>query len=460
MRHRDPVRLKRDRSMSSVFVRKRSGPGVRIWMVPVVYTLASLAAAALLPRLEHAYLPNLLHSTSPAAAMAFLSATASGILAFTAIVFSLAFVMVQFSAMAYSPRLVRMFAGRPILHHALGIFIATFTYALATLLWTDRGGDGVVPFVSMTVVICLLIASMISFALLIQSVGSLQITEVLNLVGDQGRAVIAEQGTALTSGNPAILVQDATVDLAPLGPCGQVLLHVGVPRTITRIDWIHLAQAAARHDAVIALSAAVGDTLVEGTPILQIFATSDQMPEDLLRRTIHLGRERTFEQDPTFALRILVDIAIKALSPAINDPTTAVQALDQIDDLLRRLAQQELGSVWFADPGGTPRLFVSRPVWEDYLSLAFDEIRQFGMTSVQIMRRLRSSLLSLETLTLRQERGDAVRKYLAHLDGAVDQSALDPLDRATARQADPQGLGFARAAGRARADSSEAPASA
>jgi uncharacterized membrane protein len=413
-------------------------------MVPMFYTVASLALAATLPRVEHAFFPALLHSTSPAAAMAFLSATASGILAFTAIVFSLAFVMVQFSAMAYSPRLVLMFAGKPTLYHALGIFIATFTYAMATLLWTDRGGEGAVPFVSMMVVIVLLIASMVSFALLIQSLGSLQITEVLNLVGDEGRAVIEKQGGLRASPGPRFVHQDGMFDPVSLGPEIQALLHVGVPRTITSVDWIELAEAAERYDAIIALTAAVGDTLVEGTPILQVFRAPKPVPDDLLRTFIHLGRERTFEQDPKFALRILVDIAIKALSPAINDPTTAVQALDQIDDLLRRLVRQELGSVWYADSRGTPRLFAPLPVWDDYLSLAFDEIRQFGMTSIQVMRRLRSALLGLEAVALQQDRIDAVSDYLAHLDGAVQQSALDTLDRVTARQADPQGLGFAR----------------
>jgi uncharacterized membrane protein len=423
-------------------------------MVPMLYTVASLALATVLPRVEHAFFPGLLHGTSPAAAMAFLSATASGILAFTAIVFSLAFVMVQFSAIAYSPRLVLMFAGKPTLYHSLGIFIATFTYAMATLLWTDRSGEGAVPFVSMMVVIILLVASMISFALLIQSLGSLQITEVLNLVGDEGRAVIEKQAGVRASPDPRFVYQDGPFDPASLGPEVQSLTHVGVPRTITSVGWIDLAEAAERHDAVIALTAAVGDTLVEGTPILQVFRAPKRIPEDLLRASIHLGRERTFEQDPKFALRILVDIAIKALSPAINDPTTAVQALDQIDDLLRRLVRQELGNVWYADTRGTPRLFVPMPVWEDYLSLAFDEIRQFGMTSIQVMRRLRSALLGLELVAVQQERIEAVRDYLAHLDGAVQQSSLDTLDRVTARQADPQGLGFARGGPGGKADSS------
>jgi uncharacterized membrane protein len=99
-------------------------------------------------------------------------------------------------------------------------------------------------------------------------------------------------------------------------------------------------------------------------------------------RAVHLDRERTFEQDPKYPIRILVDIAIKALSPAINDPTTAVQTIDQIEDLLRRLGECDLDAGYASDANGIVRLIFPMPTWEDYLTLAFDEIRQYGVTSV------------------------------------------------------------------------------
>src|SRR6187401_854436 len=122
-------------------------------------------------------------------------------------------------------------------------------------------------------------------------------------------------------------------------------------------------------------------------------------PRKNLMRAVHLEAERTFQQDPKYPIRLLVDIAIKALSPAINDPTTAVQAIDQIEDLLRRLGRHDLDAGFARDPDGVLRVVVPMPTWEDYLTLAFDEIRQFGMTSTQVMRRLR-----------------AVERYLIHLD--------------------------------------------
>ena len=126
------------------------------WTIPTVYAGGSLAMALALPRLEYRYLPELAHGMSVASATAFLSAAASGIITFTAIVVSIAFVIIQFSAIAYSPRLALLFVNRPQLYHALGVFISTFTFAMATLAWTDRNGSGRVPFFSTLIVLALL----------------------------------------------------------------------------------------------------------------------------------------------------------------------------------------------------------------------------------------------------------------------------------------------------------------
>ncbi|WP_262031432.1 DUF2254 domain-containing protein [Microvirga sp. Mcv34] len=412
------------------------------WAIPTVYTIVSLLAALVLPRLEHHFLPGSTHAMSAAAAIAFLSATASGIIAFTAIVFSVAFVMVQFSAVAYSPRLVVWFAGRHELHHALGIFVATFTYAMATLLWTDRGGSGEVPALSTLLVLVLLVASLLVFSRLVQNLAKIQITEVLVLVGDEGRRVIDAQAHLFDACTIAWAGDDQAETYRLATPV-ETIVHRGPPGCVTSIDFRALVSRAEAAGTVVELAIAVGDTLVEGDAVLRVAATASPLPADDWLRCIHTGRERTFEQDPKYALRLLVDIAIKALSPAINDPTTAVQALDQIDDLLRRLSPQPLGNLWIKDGAGIARLFVPMPVWEDYLALAFDEIRQYGLTSVQVMRRLHAALAGLAGSDDTTRR-IAVRRYLSHLDTAIRHSGLDPQDRTAAREEDPQGLGFAR----------------
>src|SRR5215469_15644420 len=113
-----------------------------LWLIPLIYTVGSVLGGLVLPRLEHVYLAAYTHDMAVGSALSFFSAVSSGMMALTGIVFAIAFVVVQFSAFAYSPRLVAMFASSPALFHSLGAFFATFTYALAALMWTDRGGSG------------------------------------------------------------------------------------------------------------------------------------------------------------------------------------------------------------------------------------------------------------------------------------------------------------------------------
>jgi uncharacterized membrane protein len=163
-----------------------------LWSIPLLYIGITVVGALGLPRLEHAYLASFSHSLSVASALAVLSAVASGMIALTGVVFALAFVMVQFSAVAYSPRLVAWFARDPMLFHSLGLFTATFLYALAALAWTDRGGNGQVPLFSVLLVQALLISSMIAFARMVNRLNDLQIGNVLHFIGQRGREVIRE----------------------------------------------------------------------------------------------------------------------------------------------------------------------------------------------------------------------------------------------------------------------------
>jgi uncharacterized membrane protein len=194
---------------------------------------------------------------------------------------------------------------------------------------------------------------------------------------------------------------------------------------------------------VIEMTAAVGDGVLDSTPILRIYGCSSQLPEATLRDVIQLGDERTFEQDPKYAIRLLVDIAIKALSPAINDPTTAVQALDEIEDLLIRLGRRRLEIGDFRDSQGKVRLTVIFPTWEDFLALAFDEIRLYGATSIQVMRRMKALLSELLSI-LPEERRPALDYWQERLQLTIESTFRDKEDILDASHEDRQGLGSSR----------------
>jgi uncharacterized membrane protein len=417
---------------------------MRLWLIPMFYVGGSVACGFALPRLEQAYLSSYSFDLSVASAQAWLSAAASGMMALTGIVFAMAFVMVQFSAIAYSPRLVLWFARDPALFHSLGAFSATFIYALGTLAWVDRGGSGKVPLFSSLLVFVMVIVSMLLFARLVQSLSSLEITSVLQLIGDKGRAVIREMFQRLDERAPGERKPDIEPPRPGSNSACQTVVYSGHPRAIASLDTDALVRQARLHGAVIVMECAVGDTLVEGSAILRVHGADGTLARKDLMRGIHLATERTFEQDPKYPIRLLVDVAIKALSPAINDPTTAVQAIDQIEDLMRRLARRDLDTGFNRDTDGVLRLVVPMPTWEDYLALAFDEIRQFGVSSIQVMRRLRAALTGLAESTTVDARIASVQRYTAHLDRVIERSQLDAEDKTTALQEDRQGLGLSR----------------
>jgi uncharacterized membrane protein len=400
---------------------------MQLWLIPTFYAAASIAAGFLVPRFESRFLAASL-DLSTSSAQAYLSAVASGMMALTGIVFSIAFVLVQFNAVVYSPRLVVWFARDRLLFHSLGMFVATFMYSLATLAWVGRQGTEGVPLLSAAIVAVMLVASVLMLAQLVQRLSNLQIMRVLQVLGDTGREVISSTYQAARWSTAGM---DGRTQQQPEAPALEIR-HVGNPQAVTSIDIARLVRHAQRMSGVIVMECAIGDTLIEDSLILRARSSTPAVPLKELSACVHLDDQRTFEQDPKYALRLLVDVAIKALSPAINDPTTAVQAIDQIEDLLRRLAKCDLDACCAFDQNGVLRVIYRMPTWEDYLSLAFDEIRQFGSTSIQVMRRLRAALVELADC-VGPERAKPVRAYLGHLDSGIERSSFDPQDRLAAR---------------------------
>ena len=413
------------------------------WLIPLVYAVAAISGGLLFPRFENRFFPHVAAAITVNSAVAIYSSIASGMMALTGIVFSLAFVMVQFSATAYSPRLVLWIARAPVLSHAIGIFSATFLYAVSALAWVDRGGSGKVPFLSAWIVVVLLLASVGMFIALIHRIGMLQINRMLIFTGDQGRGVIETL-------YPPIGSSSATTqpDNYPRSLPAQTLLHRGRPLSLEAVELEQLVRLASSCGGRIDVVAAVGDTVLEGMPLLHVFGAQQRVDEQELRDALELGAERTFEQDPKYAIRLLVDIAIKALSPAINDPTTAVQALDQIGDLLLRLGSRRLEVGSFRDDSGRVRLVIPFPSWDDFLHLGFEEILACGAKSVQVMRRMNALVADLLTV-LPVERRAGIKYWQQRLQASISRSFEDAEEKHSASLEDRQGLGITRNAAEA-----------
>jgi uncharacterized membrane protein len=424
------------RSIVAMFPRRRSR--LPDWAVPLLYAVTAIFAAIVLPRIEHRFLPGFTAEMSAHAATAIYTSVGSGMLALTGIVFALAFVMVQFSATAYSPRLVLWISRDPVIWHSIGVFTATFLYAIGAIAWVDRNGSAKVPFLSAWLIFGLLLASVALFVALIQRISLLQINRMLAFTGDLGRQIIEKTYPRLDT--PAAVARPEEFRELPVT---QTLTHTGAPQTLQALDQRTLLTLGTQSGGVVEIVSAVGDTLIDGTAILRVLGGGQPVEIEAYRNAIATGTERTFEQDPKYSIRLLVDIAIRALSPAINDPTTGVQALDQIQDLLLRLGSRRLEIGAVRDSSGALRLVVPHPTWEDFLRLAFDEIRFCGATSIQVMRRMKALISDLID-ALPEERHEALRSHQKRLDSTIARSFADPEEQMEAAVEDRQGLGAPR----------------
>lgn len=370
----------------------------------------------------------------PEGAKALVGALLSSLLTFIVFSFSMILLAVQIGGGQLSPRAIgRIFESR-LSKVTLGTFVFSYTYTLAAL---GRIEDRV-PQLPVLVVIVTSLLGIIVFLILIQSATQgLRPVAVLAGVAADTRAAIEALHPAPFSASPAELPAPAALP----GPEGTVIPHRGRPGFVLAVDGPELAEIARQAGGVIELVPQVGDYLAEGDDFCRLHGIRDDaLDEGRLRRCVALGAERVLGNDPVFGFRILVEIACKALSPAINDPATAVLALDQLQHLLRLLGQRRLDPGILRDADGGVRLVYPAPAWEDFVDLALTEIRLFGATSPQVMRRIRALLDDLER-GLCAERAAVIPRQRALLGRTIERGLADPEDRDLAGVGDRQGLG-------------------
>jgi uncharacterized membrane protein len=265
---------------------------------------------------------------------------------------------------------------------------------------------------------------------------SLRPVSVLTKVGNAAQEVIRDVYPL-----PVPMSGDVPYSVASR-PAGEPSRTVESTQTgvVLAFDVAGLTELASRADCTIEFVPQVGDFVTRGEPLFRVHGGGDALADQSLHQSVAMGPERTMQQDPEFAFRIVVDIAAKALSPAINDPTTAVLALDQIHRLLRAVGERQLDTGRVYDDAGTLRLAYRTPDWEDFVGLAITEIRQYGRDSIQIVRRMRAMLENLID-SLPPSRAALLRAELELLDRGVQRDFRDPEDRVRAASADSLGVG-------------------
>jgi uncharacterized membrane protein len=408
-----------------------------LWLVPLLCTLAALGLSVVLlhwDETDPVVLSNAINSSSASAA---LSALGSGMLAFTGFVTAVVLMVVQFGTSEFSPRFVAWFRRDRTLKFALSTFTATFVFALVSTAQVGRGSSNFVPTRTLIAALCLMLLSILMFLVLIQvTTNGLRVANAVQNLDSEARQVfdVVYPGDADTAAAATATVQSLH-GKTPI----QTVYQGSVGSVLVALDRDDMTRLAANHGAVIVLVPAVGDHVSTGAPLLHVYG-STEIPDLRLRRALVFGDERTIDDDPAFAIRMLVDVAIKALSPAVNDPTTAVQSLDRIEDLLRYASVKHLSVGVVVDKGGVNRFIYPTPSWEDLVELALSEIRAFGANQYQVDRRLRALLQSLIAV-VPSRRQAALQAQLSLLDDAID-GAIPEGQRAPALVADRQGIGM------------------
>ena len=366
-------------------------------------------------------------------------------LSFIVFTFGSILVAIQIASGQLTPRIIATTLLRDrVIKYVVGLNMFTLLFAVSAL---NRTVD-VVPQLVTLVAVLLGITCVTTFLFLIDYTARLlRPVRLVALVCDHGldviRSVYSVAASEREASGPAKVALEFGLPARVVTKAGksQILLAVGIEA---------LVQEARRLDGVIELLPQVGDFVAADEPLFNLYGGAARIDEALLRASVAFGTERTMEQDPTFAFRILVDIALKALSPAINDPTTAVLAIDQIQRLLRVVGRRHLHDDGIRDAAGRVRVILRTPNWEDFVAIACTEIRACGAGSVQIPRRLRAMLENL-IRTLPATRRAALLEQLDLLDRTLPEYYKLPEDLALARIPDSQGIGGA-AAGPPRAD--------
>lgn len=356
----------------------------------------------------------------------------SAMMTFIGVVFSISLVAVQMASGQFSPRVVRLYIRSRITKVTLTVFLATFLFSLMTLTSFDSESDPrllmSVPLIESLLAMAMVFLSLLLFVAYVN--GTLRMMRI-SFVIDR----IARESFRVAVKHPT----EGAMDDERLGPATARITHHGRAGVLRDVHIARVVRAARRHGVVLRLLPRIGDFVVPGTPVFTVHGGAAPPPR-ALRYTVSVGVERSFHQDLGFGLRQLSDIALRALSPAVNDPTTAVQALDRIVQFLASVVGYPLGALRHRDRRGGVRLVQPVPDWTALVDLGFAEIRGLAVGNPQVTRRMMAGLDDLLRLAP-EERREPLLRHRELLAQAVERTVPEAADRAFALLPDRQGIG-------------------
>jgi uncharacterized membrane protein len=403
-----------------------------LWIIPFVAVPLEQVAWVLVRTLDTRFTWKGL-ALGVTGAQAMFNAVITLALSFIVFTFGSLLVAIQVASGQYTPRIIATTLLRDnVIRFTVGLFVFTLLFAVKAADRMETTVHQIIAFV----VGLLGLTCIVAFLFLIDYAARLlRPVSLAGRVGEYGLEVMESVYPELS-----LEAQSIAGSQQSPGALERTILHRGKSAIVVAVNVETLVAEAEKAKGVIVFAPQVGDFVGSAEPLFLLHDGADTIDERKLRASVVLGDERTMEQDPLFGFRILVDIAIKALSKAINDPTTAVLAIDQLQRLLRSAGRRNLRTDQILDQAGKLRVIFRTPNWEDFVHLAFSEIRFYGAENLQIARRLRAMIVNLMD-TLPAQRHSALRKELELLDRTIEKLYVLPEDLKLARIPDPQGLG-------------------
>ncbi len=410
--------------------------GSSLWFLPVVCVLAGAAISFATITLDRASdyqaIPQALVGR-PTSATAILTTIAVSMVSLATLVLTITMVVVQLAMGQFSPRIVQRILRDKPSQLAIGLFVATFVHAVLTIREVlDRGdGTGQVPGIALATSYLLVLASIAVLVIYVHHLGqSLRVSALIELVGHDTRKLVDRRYP--DAGPPPPVDPEAPRVVA--ARASGVLTMIGTPALVAEAE---------RADCMLELVPALGAFVPAGGPLFVVHGRPDDLDESRLVRALSLKLEPTLDEDVAYGMRLLVDIAERSLSESpFQDPTTAVQAIDRLHDILRQLARRPFSDGRVPDEQGELRLLVKTMTWENYVHLAFDEIRIAGAGSPQVSRRLIAVLSDLRRVAL-PERIESLDEQARLLRAATGEAMYDERDVLFALDPDREGLGAA-----------------
>lgn len=368
------------------------------------------------------------------------STVATAMLTFLGVVFATTLVAIQLAASQYSPRIVRVFVRSRLTQWTLGVFLATFVFSLNALVATRETTDPFVPSLTATVMYLLVLATIAMFiAFMHHMVRLLRVQYLLRMTARASHEAI-DHAFPPASAYRDVPAPEPSATPRPVRPIGNPPRHRGTPRVLQAIDVAGLADAAARVGCWIDVKVAVGEHAGPLAVIAEVHGPDPgSLDDDVVHSHLLFGTERTLLGDPGFGLRQLVDTASRALSPAINDPTTGVQALLRVEDLLARVARHPDPTGWYLDDAGEARVHLNEPSYVRLAALGLTEILHYGATAPQITRALLATATDLAAATDGDRR--AYFESFVDLVEATVREQMPPAFHDLSTEADRMGLG-------------------